>query len=82
MVYSTCTYNVAENEGIVEWALKSFPCLRIVCPGIKLGKPGYKVGQLTEEQCSAMKRFGSPSACINDENMDTIGFFLCCFEKV
>lgn len=78
MVYSTCTYNVAENEDIIDWALGMFPDLHVVSSDIQLGKPGYRVGQLKDEHCRAMQRFGSP--CHKD-TCDTIGFFMCCLEK-
>ena len=29
LVYSTCTFLVEENEGLVSWALKRFPCLQL-----------------------------------------------------
>lgn len=77
MVYSTCTYNLAENEEIICWALEKFPCLRVVSSGIPVGRPGYRVGDLNEESM-LMQRFGSP--CYRDE-LDTIGFFICCLEK-
>lgn len=78
MVYSTCTYNVAENEEIIDWALKVFPCLRTVSFNVQLGRQGYRVGNLKDEDCKAMQRFGSP--CGKDIS-DTIGFFMCCLEK-
>lgn len=79
MVYSTCTYNVAENEEMIDWALGAFPDLHVVSSDIQLGKPGYRVGQLKDEHCKAMQRFGSP--CHNNDTCDTIGFFMCCLEK-
>lgn len=81
LVYSTCTYNVAENEGIVSWALRRFPYLELVPTWnfTKLGQPGYQIDGLTPDDCYAMRRFG-PSRP-NDENCDSIGFFLCCFQK-
>jgi 16S rRNA C967 or C1407 C5-methylase (RsmB/RsmF family) len=84
MVYSTCTYNIAENEEIIDWALGLFPFLRITSSSIRLGKPGYRIGRLTEEDCNAMQRFGScpHENSSMDENSDTIGFFICCLEKV
>jgi len=79
MVYSTCTYNVAENEEIVSWALKKFPCLELLTSDLKLGQPGYHIDGLTLEHCNAMQRFG-PSRQ-NHGHSDSIGFFLCSFEK-
>lgn len=81
LVYSTCTYNVAENEEIVSWALRKFPYLELVpiWNMAKLGMPGYQTDGLTAEDCSAMLRFGpSPP---NERNCDSIGFFVCCFQK-
>ncbi|KAI9558457.1 hypothetical protein GHT06_015244 [Daphnia sinensis] len=83
LVYSTCTYNVSENEEIIDWALGKFPILRVVSPDIKLGNPGYRVGRLTEEDCIAMQRFGCPASCgSGNENSDSIGFFICCLESM
>ncbi len=83
MVYSTCTYNIAENEEIIDWALGLFPSLRVTNFNIQIGKPGYRIGRLTEEDCIAMQRFGSPNESGSmDENSDTIGFFICCLEKM
>ncbi|XP_046459272.1 tRNA (cytosine(72)-C(5))-methyltransferase NSUN6-like isoform X1 [Daphnia pulex] len=83
MVYSTCTYNIAENEEIIDWALGLFPSLRVTNFNIQIGKPGYRIGRLTEEDCIAMQRFGSPNESVSmDENSDTIGFFICCLEKI
>ena len=79
MVYSTCTYNVAENEEIIDWGLAKFPCLRVVSSGISVGRPGYTVGRLNKDECELMQRFGSP--CDRDGGLDTIGFFICCLEK-
>ena len=106
MVYSTCTYNVEENELIASWALKTFPCLQVVDPGIQIGRPGYSVGGmhiilcplvaytlllfcigLTADQCQSMRRFGTLDVDETDDarwdnsDYDTIGFFLCCFQK-
>jgi len=81
LVYSTCTYNVAENEEIVSWALQKFPCLELVPTwnSANLGQPGHQIDGLTSSDCYAMRRFG-PSQT-NDGNCDSIGFFLCCFQK-
>ena len=29
LVYSTCTFLIEENEGLVSWALRKFPCLQL-----------------------------------------------------
>jgi len=29
LIYSTCTYAVEENEGVVEWALKKHPDIKL-----------------------------------------------------
>ena len=55
IVYSTCTYNTGENEEIIDWALSTFPSIRVVDADLKLGKPGYRIGQLTKEDCNAMQ---------------------------
>ena len=38
LVYSTCTITVDENEGLVEWALSTFPHMQLgeqVCDFVK-----------------------------------------------
>ncbi|KAJ8961335.1 hypothetical protein NQ314_005946 [Rhamnusium bicolor] len=37
LVYSTCTITLAENEGMVAWALRTFKCLELVRPSLCLG---------------------------------------------
>ena len=80
LVYSTCTYNVMENEELVAWALANFADLRLITCSPRLGGPGFHVDGLTDEMRNSVQRFG-PSNNV-DCNSDTIGFFLCCFEKV
>lgn len=79
MVYSTCTYNVMENEEIVRWALDTFPNLQLVPTAPLLGRPAFRIEGLNDEQCLAMQRFGPCKP--TDVNTDTIGFFISCFEK-
>ncbi|XP_048508640.1 tRNA (cytosine(72)-C(5))-methyltransferase NSUN6 isoform X2 [Athalia rosae] len=81
LVYSTCTVTVGENEGIVSWALKSFPCLELepvrktlYSLGLpNIGTSGYKVVGLNAEQLKYVCRFGPES--------DTVGFFIARFIK-
>jgi len=80
MVYSTCSYNIAENEEIVRWGLEHFPEIEVVNLDFQIGEPGFQIEGLSIEQSLAIQRFGLPSMTENLSN-DSIGFFLCCFEK-
>lgn len=78
LVYSTCTVTVAENEGIVAWALKQFPELHLesVEGRIKTdryGAQGYAVNGLADEDARKLRRFGPES--------DSVGFFIACLRK-
>ncbi|XP_058805330.1 tRNA (cytosine(72)-C(5))-methyltransferase NSUN6 isoform X2 [Phymastichus coffea] len=81
LVYSTCTITVAENEGIIAWALKAFPKLELQCVREKLtslnvgvfGTMGYNIDGLTVEQSKNLWRLGCES--------DFVGFFIACFIK-
>lgn len=82
MVYSTCTITIAENEGIVAWALKNFPCLKLnparqQYDSFNLEKypvsSGYPIDNLSSSLADNLLRFGS-------EN-NTVGFFIASFKK-
>lgn len=78
LVYSTCTVTIAENEGIVAWALKQFPELKLesVKERIKTdkyGAEGYAIDGLISEDAKKICRFGPES--------DSIGFFIACLRK-
>lgn len=78
-MYSTCTVTVAENEGVIAWALKQFPELKVesVEDRIKTdryGTRGYTVNGLTDEDAKKVRRFGPES--------DSIGFFIACLKKM
>lgn len=78
LVYSTCTVTIAENEGIIAWALRQFPMLKLesVKDQIKTdkyGTQGYIIDGLTSENAKKVCRFGPES--------DFIGFFIACLKK-
>ncbi|KYM94030.1 PREDICTED: putative methyltransferase NSUN6 [Cyphomyrmex costatus] len=78
LVYSTCTITIAENEGIIAWALKQFPKLQLqsVKNQIntdKYGTQGYIIDGLTSENAEKVCRFGPES--------DSVGFFIACLKK-
>jgi len=79
-VYSTCTVTVAENEGLVLWALQHFSDLELVPALPVLGGPGLKGSGLSEEQRQCVQKFGPPLMG-NDCDSDTVGFFIACFSK-
>lgn len=82
LVYSTCTITIAENEGIVAWALKTFPNLKLQSVSEKMtdlseivksfATVGYSIDGLSVDQANNLCRF---------ENGDTVGFFIACFLK-
>lgn len=78
-MYSTCTVTIAENEGIIAWALKKFPELKLdsVIDRLKTdryGSQGYTIDGLTNENARKVCRFGT-------ESIDSVGFFIACFNK-
>lgn len=75
LAYSTCTITLGENEGIVSWALETFPCLELISAEPFLGDPGWSGMNLTPEQLKLVQRFGPNS------NTDSIGFFIALFNK-
>ncbi|XP_069683701.1 tRNA (cytosine(72)-C(5))-methyltransferase NSUN6 isoform X2 [Periplaneta americana] len=80
LVYSTCTVTLAENEGVVSWALAQFPSMRLQPAVPVLGGPGRPGSDLTEEQRLCVQRFGPPLTGDNF-NHDTVGFFIARFRK-
>ncbi|KAJ8984918.1 hypothetical protein NQ317_012164 [Molorchus minor] len=75
MVYSTCTISLAENEGVVAWALRNFKCLKLIKPSVYLGGPGWEGTSLTEQERCCVQRFGP------EQEVDSVGFFFACFIK-
>ncbi|XP_030753962.1 putative methyltransferase NSUN6 [Sitophilus oryzae] len=75
LVYSTCTITLAENEGIVAWALRTFNCLKLAKSHINIGGPGWKGTSLNEEERLLLQRFGP------NQELDSVGFFIACFVK-
>ncbi|XP_015110210.1 putative methyltransferase NSUN6 [Diachasma alloeum] len=82
LVYSTCTVTISENEGIVAWALKTFPSLELTSArekyeSFELGafavSPGYRIDGLTPDDAEKVLRFGPQS--------DSVGFFIASFRK-
>ena len=78
LVYSTCTYNGAENEDVVRWALANLAGLRLAEARPRLGRPAFGM----DDPLGAMQRFGPcSSTSVAGVDTDTIGFFICCFVK-
>jgi 16S rRNA C967 or C1407 C5-methylase (RsmB/RsmF family) len=79
-VYSTCTFTLDENEGLVAWALQKFPHLKLVETSPRIGQPGVLVPGLDADQARLVQRFGHPN--LKDPLLDTIGFFVAKFMSV
>jgi 16S rRNA C967 or C1407 C5-methylase (RsmB/RsmF family) len=89
LVYSTCTYNVSENEGNVRYLLDTYPYMKLIDVNSKYGKYGLTNTGLSEEERKMVRRFDS---CERDDyvsdvgeverDLDSIGFFVAYFEKV
>lgn len=75
LLYSTCTITLAENEGIITWALRKFPCLELAETKPHLGGPALMCDALNDIQRNYIQRFGP------DEEIDSVGFFLALFIK-
>ncbi|XP_064614064.1 tRNA (cytosine(72)-C(5))-methyltransferase NSUN6-like [Liolophura sinensis] len=83
LVYSTCSLPIEENEGQVEWVLKSYPDLQLEQQTPYVGQPGLEGTKLSREQLQLLQRF-DPGASVkthSDWNTDTIGFFLAKFRR-
>lgn len=75
LVYSTCTFAAEENEGVVVWALATFPKLTLVPAEPRLGQPGLSWPGLDDRACRMVQRFRP-----DNPQMDTIGFFCAKFQ--
>eukprot|EP00042_Codosiga_hollandica_P036019 m.271511 g.271511 ORF g.271511 m.271511 type:complete len:261 (-) comp54780_c0_seq5:53-835(-) len=74
LVYSTCTLNPYECEGVVGWALQTYPQLRLLQAEPGVGQGGLRGCGLPDHLCPAVQRF-HPS----QPDIDTIGFFIAKF---
>ena len=78
IVYSTCSVTVEENEGVVQYALRKRPNVKIVDTGLgTFGSEGYKkyMNKRFDEKMSLTRRYFP-----HRENVD--GFFVCKLKKV
>ncbi|XP_065881302.1 rRNA (cytosine-C(5))-methyltransferase NOP2C [Euphorbia lathyris] len=83
IVYSTCTINPGENEGVVRYALDTYKFLSLAPQHPKVGGPGllggcefpdgYKEEWLRPGEEQLVQRFDPSSS------LDTIGFFIAKF---
>ncbi|XP_063825565.1 tRNA (cytosine(72)-C(5))-methyltransferase NSUN6 isoform X1 [Ostrinia nubilalis] len=84
LVYSTCTVTIDENEGLVQWTLENFPCLRLVPAEPLLGGPGLSGSGLNDDQRVMVQRFGPEVDNLRLAEpiyRDSIGFFIAKFTK-
>ncbi|CAG9786732.1 unnamed protein product [Diatraea saccharalis] len=85
LVYSTCTVTVDENEGMVQWALQKFPCLKLISAHPLHGGPGLAGCGLNDEQRFMVQRFSPEVDPLREAEpiyRDTIGFFIAAFTKI
>jgi tRNA (cytosine49-C5)-methyltransferase len=78
MVYSTCSVEPEENEGVVDYLLKKFDNAEVVkvdLPGLKLGKA------ITEFNGVKYDKQVKDSLRIWPQDNDTEGFFVCKIRK-
>ncbi|OAX81296.1 hypothetical protein ACJ72_04363 [Emergomyces africanus] len=77
IVYSTCSVTVEENEGVVQYALRKRPNVKIVDTGLgNFGSPGFKsyMGKKFDDKMSLTRRYFP-----HRENVD--GFYVCKLRK-
>ena len=78
VVYSTCSVTVEENEGVVQYALRKRPNVRIVDTGLgSFGSEGFKkyMNKRFDERMNLARRYFP-----HRENVD--GFFVCKLKKI
>lgn len=78
VVYSTCSVTVEENEGVVQYALRKRPNVRIVDTGLgSFGSEGFKkyMNKRFDERMNLTRRYFP-----HKENVD--GFFVCKLKKM
>lgn len=78
IVYATCSVTIEENEGVVQYALRKRPNVRIVDTGLgTFGSEGFKkyMGKRFDERMSMARRYFP-----HRENVD--GFFVCKLKKI
>ena len=78
MVYSTCSLEPEENEGVVDQLLKKFPdadVVKVKLPGLKIGQPVFEFdGIVYDPRIKNVLR-------IWPQDNDTEGFFIAKIRK-
>ncbi|KHJ33625.1 putative s-adenosylmethionine-dependent methyltransferase superfamily domain-containing protein [Erysiphe necator] len=76
IVYSTCSVTVEENEGVVQYALKKRPNIKLVDTGLVFGREGFTAyrGKKFDAKMSMTRRYYP-----HVHNLD--GFFVAKFRK-
>ena len=77
VVYSTCSVTVEENEGVVQYVLRTRPNVKLVDTGLgSFGSEGYKsyIGKRFDDKMNLTRRYFP-----HRENVD--GFFVAKFKK-
>lgn len=85
LVYSTCSIVETENEMNVAWILDRYSDkIELIDATPHFGSHGFENSSLNYEQCQKVQRYGPhfDKNPVQNQFIDTTGFFICKFKKV